>query len=337
MDRDELAGILGLEKEAIRVMPSACGGGFGSKIDISFQPYVALAAWHLNKPVAICYTRSESIRSTTKRHPSEITVTIGCDRRGKLSGFDFHGIFNTGAYASWGPTVANRVPVHASGPYYTPDYRAHSVAVHTNTAPSGAFRGFGVPQSAVAQETAFDQLADLAGIDRLEFRLNNALRNGEPTVTGQVFATGVGIVESLEALKPAWKRANDSANAFNQTQTDTGLRKGVGLGSCWYGCGNTSLPNPSTIRMGIKNNGDVVLHQGAMDIGQGSNTVITQIAADALGVPVHTIVLIDGDTDLTPDCGKTSASRQTYVTGCAAKLAGEKLRETILRLSLIHI
>ena len=331
MDRDGLADILGLEKEAIRVMPSACGGGFGSKLDISFQPYVALAAWHLNKPVAICYTRSESIRSTTKRHPSEITVTIGCDKRGKLSGFDFHGIFNTGAYASWGPTVANRVPVHASGPYYTPDYRANSVAVHTNTAPSGAFRGFGVPQSAVAQETAFDQLADLAGIDRLEFRLNNALRNGEPTVTGQVFATGVGIVESLEALKPAWKRANDSANAFNQTQTDTGLRKGVGLGSCWYGCGNTSLPNPSTIRMGIKNNGDVVLHQGAMDIGQGSNTVITQIAADALGVPVHTIVLIDGDTDLTPDCGKTSASRQTYVTGCAAKLAGEKLRETILR------
>ena len=312
-------------------MPSACGGGFGSKLDISFQPYVALAAWHLNKPVAICYTRSESIRSTTKRHPSEITVTIGCDRRGKLSGFDFHGIFNTGAYASWGPTVANRVPVHASGPYYTPDYRANSVAVHANTAPSGAFRGFGVPQSAVAQETAFDQLADLAGIDRLEFRLNNALRNGEPTVTGQVFATGVGIVESLEALKPAWKRANDSANAFNQTQTDTGLRKGVGLCSCWYGCGNTSLPNPSTIRMGIKNNGDVVLHQGAMDIGQGSNTVITQIAADALGVPVHTIVLIDGDTDLTPDCGKTSASRQTYVTGCAAKLAGEKLRETILQ------
>jgi len=105
----------------------------------------------------------------------------------------------------------------------------------------------------------------------------------------------------------------------------------VGLGSCLYGCGNTSLPNPSTIRMGVKRNGDVVLHQGAMDIGQGANTVITQIAADAFGVPVHSIVLVDGDTDLTPDCGKTSASRQTYVSGCAAKLAGESLRQTILR------
>lgn len=331
MDRDSLSEILGMDKSAIRVMPSACGGGFGSKLDISFQPYVALAAWRLNRPVTICYTRTESMRATTKRHPSEISLTVGCDKEGLLSGFDFDGTFNTGAYASWGPTVANRVPVHASGPYFIPDYCAHSVAVHTNTPPSGAFRGFGVPQSAVAQETAFDQLADKVGIDRLEFRIKNGLRNNQPTVTGQVFSKGVGIVECLEALKPAWGKANDDAKAFNQFQSETGLRKGVGLGSCWYGCGNTSLSNPSTIRMGIRNNGDVVLHQGAMDIGQGANTVITQIAADALGVPVHSITLIDGDTDLTPDCGKTSASRQTYVTGCAAKLSGEQLRQTLLR------
>jgi len=333
MDRDSLADILGLEKEAIRIMPSACGGGFGSKLDISFQPYVAIAAWHLNRPVAICYSRGESMRSTTKRHPSEIMLTVGCDKDGLLSGFNFDGTFNTGAYASWGPTVANRVPVHASGPYHTPDYRARSTAVHTNTPPSGAFRGFGVPQSAIAQEMAFDQLADTAGIDRLEFRLKNALRNGQPTVTGQVFDQGVGIVDSLEALKPAWQAANEAAAAYNRLadKSESGLRKGVGLGTCWYGCGNTSLPNPSTIRMGITANGTVVLHQGAMDIGQGANTVITQIAADALGIPVHSIRLVDGDTDLTPDCGKTSASRQTFVTGCAAKLAGEKLRSTLLR------
>jgi len=333
MDRDSLADILGLEKEAIRIMPSACGGGFGSKLDISFQPYVAIAAWHLKRPVAICYSRGESMRSTTKRHPSEIMLTVGCDKDGLLSGFNFDGTFNTGAYASWGPTVANRVPVHASGPYHTPDYRARSTAVHTNTPPSGAFRGFGVPQSAIAQEMAFDQLADTAGIDRLEFRLKNALRNGQPTVTGQVFDQGVGIVDSLEALKPAWQAANEAAATYNRLadKSESGLRKGVGLGTCWYGCGNTSLPNPSTIRMGITANGTVVLHQGAMDIGQGANTVITQIAADALGIPVHSIRLVDGDTDLTPDCGKTSASRQTFVTGCAAKLAGEKLRSTLLR------
>ncbi len=332
MDRDSLAEIMNLPLESIRIMPSACGGGFGSKLDLSFQPYVALAAWILNKPVAVNYTRGDSMRSTTKRHPSSIQLTVGCDANGMLSGFDFTGTFNTGAYASWGPTVANRVPVHASGPYHTPNYRARSVAVHTNTPPSGAFRGFGVPQSAVAQETAFDQLADLAGIDRLDFRIRNALRNKQPTVTGQIFNTGVGIVECLQKLQPIWESANKKARAFNSNPTPSHLRKGVGIGTCWYGCGNTSLPNPSTIRIGITANGTVILHQGAIDIGQGSNTVITQITADALGIPVHSIQLVDSDTDLTPDCGKTSASRQTYVTGMAAKLAAEALRAALLRM-----
>ena len=331
MDREALAEIMGFDLESVRVVPTACGGGFGSKIDISFQPYIALAAWVSARPVTICYTRPESMRSTTKRHPSSITLTAGCDASGKLTAFDFEGTFNTGAYASWGPTVANRVPVHASGPYFIPNYRARSLAVHTNTPPAGAFRGFGVPQSAIAQECAFDELADKVGIDRLEFRLNNALLNGQPTVTGQVFETGVGIVECLEALRPAWHRALDSAAEHNALANGSSFRKGVGLATCWYGCGNTSLPNPSTIRFGIRVDGTPVLHQGAMDIGQGANTVITQIAADALGVAAHDITLIDGDTDLTPDCGKTSASRQTFITGAAAKLAGEELRTTILR------
>ena len=273
------------------------------------------------------------MRSTTKRHPSNIRLQIGCDAEGVISGFDFNGTFNTGAYASWGPTVANRVPVHASGPYYTPDYRCESVAVHTNTAPAGAFRGFGVPQSAIAQEMAYDQLADAACIDRLEFRLTNALRNGQRTVTGQSFKTGVGIEECLQSLKSSWDNARLVASEFNNQQAGANgkTRKGAGIASCWYGCGNTSLPNPSTVRIGITKEGQVVLHQGAMDIGQGANTVITQIAADTLGVPVHEIQLIDGDTDLTPDCGKTSASRQTYVTGSAARLSAMSLRHSILR------
>ena len=120
MDREAVADIMGLERTAVRVVPSACGGGFGSKIDISFQPFIALAAWKTDRPVTICYTRPESMRSTTKRHPSDITLSVGCDENGKLQAFDFHGTFNTGAYASWGPTVANRVPVHACGPYYIP-------------------------------------------------------------------------------------------------------------------------------------------------------------------------------------------------------------------------
>ncbi len=331
MDRDSLALILGLDPTAVRVVPSACGGGFGSKLDLSFQPYIALAAWTFGRPAAICYTRQESMRSTTKRHPCEIELTVGCGPDGKITGFDFHGVFNTGAYASWGPTVANRVPVHASGPYFIPNYRAKSLAVHTHSVPSGAFRGFGVPQAAIAQERAFDELAGKAGLDRLEFRLRNALANGQPTTTGQIFEKGVGIKECLEALRPAWLAAEARVKAFESAKPRPSLKRGYGIASCWYGCGNTSLPNPSTVRMGIARDGQVFLHQGAMDIGQGANTVIAQIAADGLGIPVHAMELIGGDTDLTPDCGKTSASRQTYVTGSAAKRAGEALRQQLLR------
>ena len=331
MDQDSLAGIMSMDHSQIRIVPSACGGGFGSKLDLSIQPYIALAAWKLNKPVAICYSRSESMQSTTKRHPSEITLTVGCDDHGKICGFDFNGVFNTGAYASWGPTVANRVPVHASGPYYITDYSAKSVAVHTHTPPSGAFRGFGVPQSAITQECAFDELADKVNMDRLKFRLVNALKNRQTTVTGQSFKTGVGITQCLEALQPEWRAARVRVQKFNAVQTSSILRKGLGIASCWYGCGNTSLPNPSTIRFGITRAGEIVLHQGAQDIGQGSNTVIAQIAADALRVPVQAINFVGGDTDLTPDAGKTSASRQTYVSGSAAKLSGEALRGQILR------
>ena len=329
LDRECLADILGIPRADVRIVPSACGGGFGSKLDLSFQPMIAVAAWHLNRPVAIAYTRPESMASTTKRHPSDIRITVACDHLGKIKATEFEGIFNTGAYASWGPTVANRVPVHGSGPYFTPNYRAHSKAVLTNCAPAGAFRGFGVPQSLIALECALDLLAEKAGLDQLEFRLDNALRNGEPTVTGQVFHKGVGIAECLEALKPAWERAKNDAARANGGKPH--VKRGVGLATCWYGCGNTSLPNPSTIRVGITGDGDVVLHQGAVDIGQGANTVIAQIAADALGVAVHQLKLVGADTDQTPDGGKTSASRQTYVSGSAAKKSGEALRAAILR------
>jgi aldehyde oxidoreductase len=325
MDRDSIADIMDLPRESIRILPSACGGGFGSKLDLSFQPYIALAAWKLNRPVAIAYSRSESMQSTTKRHPSNITIKVGCSHEGKITATEFDGTFNTGAYSSWGPTVANRVPVHASGPYLTPNYRAQSHAVLTNCAPSGAFRGFGVPQSMIALECALDLLAERAGIDQLEFRLKNALRNGQPTVTGQTFERGVGIVECLEALRPAWEKAK------HHTPSVGHLRKGFGLATCWYGCGNTSLPNPSTIRIGITPESKINLHQGAIDIGQGSNTVISQIAADAIGVPVHALTLIGPDTAITPDAGKTSASRQTFVSGNAAKKSGEALRAQILR------
>jgi CO/xanthine dehydrogenase Mo-binding subunit len=185
---------------------------------------------------------------------------------------------------------------------------------------------------AVAQEQLFDELALRLNIDPLEFRVANALTNDTPTVTGQVLGAGVGIKACLEALRECWARSRAAAEAFNANAAGP-TRRGVGLAGMWYGCGNTSLSNPSTVRIGITREGRVALHQGAVDIGQGSNTVIAQIAADALGVALDAIDLVSADTDVTPDCGKTSASRQTFVTGKAAFLAGQALRAKILRLA----
>ncbi len=332
MDRADIARILGIAPEAVRIIPTAVGGGFGAKLDLSVQPFVALAAWHLGQPVRMVYSRSESIISTTKRHPSHIRLRAGATRDGKLKAMDFTADFNTGAYSSWGPTVAARVPVHASGPYHVPHYRALTRAVHTHLLPAGAFRGFGVPQTAIAQEQLYDDLADRLAIDRLEFRIMNALDNGTPTVTGQVLGEGVGIRACFEALRPRWTAAHAEAAAFNAA-TSGPVRRGVGVAGMWYGCGNTSLPNPSTIRVGLKADGRIALHQGAVDIGQGSNTIVTQICADALGAPVDRFDLVSGDTSITPDCGKTSASRQTFVTGKAAQMAATELRKAILRLA----
>ena len=325
MDRDETAVVLGLGIDKIRIIPAATGGGFGSKLDVSLQPLLGLVTLKTGRPCRMTYSRAESMASTTKRHPAEMRGRISCDADGRITALDFEGRFDTGAYASWGPTVANRVPVHITGPYRTPTVRARARAIHTNGPVSGAFRGFGVPQGALWQETLYDRLAGKAGIDRLEFRILNALRNGDHTATGQHLAS-VGIGACLEALRPHW------AHALEDAATAPG-RRGVGVASCWYGCGNTGLPNPSTIRLGIKAQGALVLHQGAVDIGQGANTVITQIAAEALGLPVDAFELVGADTALTPDAGKTSASRQTFVTGRAAQAAGAALRGAILRLA----
>jgi len=329
MDLESLEVILGMDRSQIRIVPTAVGGGFGAKIDISVQPYLALGALKTGKPVRLCYTRTESMQSSTKRHPSDIKLKIGANADGRICGFDFRAEFDTGAYASWGPTVANRVPVHASGPYCVSDYIAQSTAIYTNNPPAGAFRGFGVPQSAIAQESLFDELALQLEIDPLEFRIKNVLQNGAPTVCGQMFEQGVGIKACLEALRTAWQAQRDAAEAFNKK--DNVLRRGVGIAAGWYGCGNTSLPNPSTFKAGITADGRVRLHQGAVDIGQGANTVITQIFSTALGVSLEQIDLVSADTDITPDAGKTSASRQTFVSGNAARLTGLALRNAILK------
>ena len=331
MDQTEVAQFLGIEPGQVRIIPSAVGGGFGGKLDISVQPLVALAAWILGRPVRSIYTRPESMVSTTKRHPVQMSARAGCSKDGKLTAYEYHGDFNTGAYASWGPTVADRVPVHCSGPYFVPNVLSQSRALLTNESPSGAFRGFGTPQAAIANDALLDVLAEKIGMDALEFRIKNALRKGDRTATNQLLENSVGQVECLESLKSRWVKWRKQAEDFNQNNKI--VKRGVGCGSAWYGCGNTSLSNPSTIRVGINGEGKLTLYNGAMDIGQGTNTIMVQICADALGLPASQFEYVMGDTDLTADAGKTSASRQAFVSGKATQLAGEHLRGQIIQLA----
>ncbi len=325
--RDETARVLELAKEKIRLIPSACGGGFGGKLDLNVHPIVALAAWLTGKAVAYAYTRPESMAASTKRHPARVQVKAACDASGRLIAFQSNAELDTGAYASWGPTVANRVPVHAPGPYVVPNAVTRGTAYFTNAPPSGAFRGFGVPQSAIASEAAMDELADACGMDWLDFRRLNALRASDTTITGQRLDTSVGIVATIDAVASYWTEWTAAATAYNATSRY--LKRGAGIASSWYGIGNTSLSNPSEMRVGIDRLGQVTLYSGAVDIGQGSNTIMVQIAADALGVPPASIRLVSGDTSLTPDAGKTSASRQTFVSGKACELAALDLRRQL--------
>jgi CO/xanthine dehydrogenase Mo-binding subunit len=269
--------------------------------------------------------------SSTKRHPTRIRARFGCAADGALQAVAMNADFDTGAYASWGPTVAIRVPVHATGPYHVPHVNARGRAYFTNAPPAGAFRGFGVPQSAIAHEALMDDLAEQLGMDRLAFRLSNALRPGQATACGQILQASVGLVPCLEALAPRWHAALTDAAAFNETGAM--WRRGVGVGCMWYGIGNTGLANPSTMTLALGRDGTLTFYNGVADIGQGSSTVLSQICADALGVPARSIRSVVGDTDLTADAGKTSASRQTFVSGKAAQLAGEDLRAKILRLA----
>lgn len=331
MDQEEVARVVGVPMAQVRIVPTACGGGFGGKLDVSVQPLIAAAAWLLKRPVRIVYSRTESMASTTKRHPSKIHARMSADAAGRFTAYEMSGDFNTGAYASWGPTVANRVPVHATGPYKVPHVLNRTRAVHTNEPPSGAFRGFGVPQATIATETLIDDLAEKLGMDRWAIRRLNAIDHGDATPTGQVLHASAGLPQCLDAVKAEYEAMVAGAQVHNARAER--IARGVGVACMWYGCGNTSMSNPSRMRITLARDGRLTFLNGAVDIGQGSSTVLLQIAADALGLPTAAFDFVIGDTDRTYDAGKTSASRQTFVSGNAARLAGEDLRAKVLALA----
>jgi len=326
-DQKEVASVLSLPLEKVRIIQSATGGGFGGRLDITVQCLLALATFHLKKPVKIVYSREEVFQVTSKRHPLKIRYKSGAKRDGTITAVEVDILGDTGAYASYGSTVAIRSAVHATGPYQVPHVKVRSRMVYTNNPWSGAMRGFGVPQMAFAHESQMDLLAQALKMDPIEIRLRNALQVGSETGTGQTLMASVGMKETLRKVKE-WK---DRTVISKYDPKRPAIRRGIGVGSMWYGIGNTGIANPSTAQMEIHPNGEIKLFTGVADIGQGSDTVLLQIASDGLGLPLKEIFLVRADTALTTDAGATSASRQTYISGNAILNAIKNLKKDIIR------
>jgi CO/xanthine dehydrogenase Mo-binding subunit len=326
-DHKEVVGLLGLEDEQVRIVQAATGGGFGSKLDMNVQGFVGLALYHLKRPVRIVYTREEAYLATAKRHRLEMTLKTGADSQGKLLAMSATIICDTGAYASYGIAVASRSAVHATGPYEVETVTVESRCVYTNNPFAGAMRGFGTPQIALAHESQMDLLAQELGLDSFEIRRINALKPGSKTGTGQKLSASIGIGECLDAIEPHYEQAK---SRWQTASIDPYKKRGVGIGCMWYGIGNTGVQNPSTARITMDRNGNVTLFTGCADIGQGSTTVLAQIAAEVLGLTPDAIRLVVADTKCTTNAGATSASRQTYISGNAVKDAAEKLTDVLM-------
>jgi len=322
-DRREIARVLGVGQHRVRVVQAPTGGGFGGKLDISVQCLLALAAFKTGHPVKMVYRREESFVASPKRHPYIIDYTSACDAEGRLLAVKIKIIGDTGAYASYGPATLKRAAVHAAGPYAVPNALIESYCVYTNNPTAGAMRGFGVPQMAFAHEAQMDLLADALGIDPFTIRLRNCLKPGDITVTGQCLSHSVGIKETIE-------KARDRARELGMLGKPA-KNYGVGVGCMWYGIGNTGAPNPAGAFLDLLEDGTVIVLTGCADIGQGSDTVLAQIAAEELGVNIENVYVLSGDTGVSPDAGATSASRQTYISGNAVYSAARQVKGILAR------
>jgi xanthine dehydrogenase molybdenum-binding subunit len=328
-DRSQVAAILGVPDEAVRIRGTLIGGGFGGKEDLAAQAHVALLAQATGRPVKMLYSRQESLLFHPKRHATQITIKTGARQDGTLVALTAELYGDGGAYASLSDKVMTRATTHATGPYVLPHARIDCYAMYTNNPPSGAFRGFGVTQSAFAVESNMDILAEALGIDPLELRIRNAQRVGTVTATGQLLRESVGLLRTLEEVR----------SAMHATAGEAPFRWGWREGETAYGWGvacaykNTGLgggaPDKAAAEVEAFEDGTVEVRTSAADMGQGLGMVIAQMAAEELGVAYDHVRVLLSDTDVTPDAGPTTASRQTFVTGNATRLAASALREAL--------
>lgn len=313
-DQREISRLLGIPAEKLRIISAYVGGGFGGKEDMSVQHHAALLAYLANVPVQVQFSREESLKYHVKRHPMKMEMTTGCDKNGKLTAMRLRLIADTGAYASLGGPVLQRACTHAAGPYNYQNIDIIGTAVYTNNIPCGAFRGFGVVQTMFATECQLNLLAEKVGIDAYQMRYINALRPGDVLPNGQIADESTGIVQTLEAVKDEFY-----ANYKNSGIACAIKNAGVGVG----------VPDIGRVRLVVQKDGTVSLRTSAACMGQGIASTMRAICCEATKIPASKVIVHEPDTDLTPDSGTSTASRQTTITGEATRLVSLKLAEKL--------
>lgn len=326
-ERRLIALALGVEVEQIRIIQPATGGAFGGREDISIQIYLGLAALkHPGKTIGLRYDRAESMRARHKRHAMKIEYTLAADAEGRLTAARVIVHSDEGAYASTGIAVMRKSASHATGPYRVPNVEVDVYGVHTNNNPTGAMRGFGACQMAIAYEGMMDRLARVLGMDRLVLRQRNLIHPGDAVTTGQRIENATA-QECLERAVAQFTSRRYPANEGLPPH----LRRGWGMSVICFGLGyGDGFPDCSRARVELDADGGATVYTGGVEVGQGLLNTMMQIAGEELGLPFEKMRVVAADTELTDESGSSSATRQTYFTGNAVRIAASELREQIL-------
>jgi xanthine dehydrogenase molybdenum-binding subunit len=333
-DRTQVARVLGWPEERVRIVGQLMGGGFGGKEDIAGQVHAALLANVTGRPVKLLFDRHESLLVHPKRHATQIHIKLGAKKDGTLVAAQTELYGDTGAYASLGEKVLTRATTHSAGPYEIQHVHADCYAMYTNNPPAGAFRGFGVLQSAFAFETMLDMLAEKLDIDRVELRRMNALRVGNETSTGQLMRESAGLVECIDKAQAEMLRVSGlTAQEVFKARRVPGsehLLRAWGFASAFKNTGlGGGADDTSGAEVELYDDGSLQVRSAAAELGQGLVTIMQMMVAEEFSLPSSRVSVLVMDTDLTPNGGPTTASRQTYVTGNASRLAAQTLRNVI--------
>jgi len=334
-----LLALFDLPEDCFRVVQTETGGGFGGKEEYPslIAGHAALLAWKSGKPVKIMYDRAEDMVATTKRHPSHTRHKTAVTKEGKLLAMEIDFTIDGGAYCTLSPVVLSRGTIHAAGPYSCPNVRIRSQAVATNIPPHGAFRGFGAPQSIFALERQMDKVAQAVGLTAEEFRRRNFIHEGETTATSQVIHEPVDMGHLLDrALEVTDYHAK--REKFARDNQTSRVKKGIGFASFMHGAGFTGSGEvylQSVVSAEATDEGKVRILAASTEIGQGTNTIFSQIAAESLGIDYEAIEVTQPDTRKVPNSGPTVASRTSMVVGKLVESAVLGLKQTLIGSGLL--